>query len=63
LVNGIAVSIHHVVNCPRFPAVAFIFDERVAGMVNRWCAAIRCRLANGSGVNLTLNRICLKRYE
>jgi hypothetical protein len=35
LVNGIGVSIHHVVNRPRFRAVAFIFDKREMRMVNR----------------------------
>jgi hypothetical protein len=41
LVNGIAVSIHHVVKCARFCPVAFIFGERRARMVNRLCAAFK----------------------
>jgi len=40
LVNGIAVSIHHVVSCARIFPVAFILDERAADMVNPWYAAI-----------------------
>jgi hypothetical protein len=39
LVNRNGVSIHHVVNGVRFCPVPFIFDERFARMVNRWCAA------------------------
>jgi hypothetical protein len=39
LVNETMVSIHHVVSLARFCRVAFIFDENLTGMVNRWCAA------------------------
>jgi hypothetical protein len=39
LVNGIAVSIHHIGNRPRFCPVAFIFGENARLMVNRWCEA------------------------
>jgi hypothetical protein len=35
LVNGIGVLIHHDAGCAPFLSVAFIFDERRAGMVNR----------------------------
>jgi len=38
LVNGIAVSIHHVAKPVRFCPVAFIFNEWEPRMVNRWCA-------------------------
>jgi hypothetical protein len=38
LVNGIGVSIHHVVKSARFCRVAFIFGERARRMVNRWYA-------------------------
>jgi hypothetical protein len=31
--------IHHVVNGALIYPVAFIFDERASGMVNRWCEA------------------------
>jgi aspartate 1-decarboxylase len=41
LVNGIAVSIHHVANSARFCRVAFIFGEQASRMVNRWCPAAR----------------------
>jgi hypothetical protein len=47
-----------------FCPVAFIFDERSAAMVNRWFAFLplttAARSARVSGVNSTLNRICLK---
>jgi hypothetical protein len=43
LVNGIAVSIHHVVKCPRICPVAFILRERAADMVNPSYAANRDR--------------------
>jgi len=36
LVNGIAVSIHHVVKFARFHRVAFILSEWKGRMVNRW---------------------------
>jgi hypothetical protein len=45
LVNRNGVSIHHVVNSAPFCPVAFIFDEYLAGMVNRWCAIGRWMLA------------------
>jgi hypothetical protein len=38
LVNGIAVSIHHVAKWTRFCPVAFIFGEGAPRMVNGWCA-------------------------
>jgi hypothetical protein len=41
LVNGNAVSIHHVANRTRNCRVAFILNERAPRMVNRWCAAAR----------------------
>jgi hypothetical protein len=41
LVNGIAVSIHHIVTCAWFCPVAFIFDEPGAPMVNRGYARNR----------------------
>jgi hypothetical protein len=44
LVNRNGVSIHHVANPAPFHAVAFIFDERAASMVNRWYAPIAPRL-------------------
>jgi hypothetical protein len=44
LVNKNGVSIHHVANPAPFHAVAFIFDERAASMVNRWYAPIAPRL-------------------
>jgi hypothetical protein len=39
LVNASGVLIHHVVNGALIYPVAFIFDERASGMVNRWCEA------------------------
>jgi hypothetical protein len=60
LVNGNGFSIHHVAKSARFCRVAFIFGERRARMVNRWCAAARRARAAASGVNLVLNRIGLK---
>jgi hypothetical protein len=39
LVNGIGVSIHHIINWLWICPVAFIFDERGRGMVNPWCVA------------------------
>jgi hypothetical protein len=39
LVNESAVSIHHLAKQARIFGLAFIFDEREARMVNRWCAA------------------------
>jgi hypothetical protein len=43
-----------------FCPVAFIFSERRARMVNRWCAAAGARSTAISGVNLKLNRLRLK---
>jgi hypothetical protein len=60
LVNGNGLSIHHVVNSERFPPVAFIFDERDSGMVNRWCVTASQPPYNLAGVNPMLNRICVK---
>jgi hypothetical protein len=37
LVNGLAVSIHHVARWTPFCPVAFIFDECAKGMVNPRC--------------------------
>jgi hypothetical protein len=36
LVNRNGVSIHHVADRALICPVAFIFDERASGMVNRW---------------------------
>jgi hypothetical protein len=44
LVNETRVSIHHIVKPALFFAVAFIFNERAARMVNRWFAPLRCGL-------------------
>jgi len=61
LVNGIGISIHHVLDRRGFCAVAFIFDEGRSRMVNRWCAK-RIALARSCvpRVNLTLNRLCIE---
>jgi hypothetical protein len=48
LVNGIGVSIHHVVSCPRFRAAAFIFGERKRRMVNRKLCPARMLRVTGS---------------
>jgi hypothetical protein len=63
LVNRNGVSIHHVANTARFCPTAFIFDERRARMVNRWCVAAGAPFTAISGVNSALNRICLKGDE
>jgi hypothetical protein len=41
LVNRNGISIHHVGVSARFYPLAFIFDERGARMVNRWCVRQR----------------------
>jgi hypothetical protein len=63
LVNRNGVSIHHVANSAWFWPVAFIFGERAAGMVNRWCGVARSFIDDFPRVNLTLNRICLNLEE
>jgi hypothetical protein len=64
LVNKSGISIHHVASPARFCPAAFIFNERLAGMVNRWCvAATRRALHRVPGVNPMLNRVCLKLDE
>jgi hypothetical protein len=60
LVNGIGVSIHHIINWLWICPVAFIFDERGRGMVNPWCVAASRACASVPGVNPLLNRITLK---
>jgi hypothetical protein len=41
LVNKTGISIHHTAKPARLFPAAFIFDERAALMVNRWCARLR----------------------
>jgi len=63
LVNRNGFWIHHVANSARFHPVAFIFDERRARMVNRWLWRRAARPTTVPGVNLMLNRICVKLEE
>jgi chemotaxis protein CheZ len=63
LVNRNGFSIHHIANCAWFCPVAFIFGERRARMVNRWCVAAGPGCKTISDVNPMLNRICVKLDE
>jgi hypothetical protein len=62
LVNGNVDSIHHVGNEALIFRLAFIFDERAAAMVNRWCALEKFALQWMFRVNSVLNRMGLKRH-
>jgi hypothetical protein len=50
LVNKGGVSIHHIIKPALFSAVAFIFNEHTARMVNRWFAALPLRTLHGARV-------------
>jgi hypothetical protein len=63
LVNRKGFSIHHVAKSARFHPAAFIFSERQRRMVNRWYAAPGSTHRSDCAVNLTLNRLGLKREE
>jgi hypothetical protein len=63
LVNGIAVSIHHVAWAKRIYPVAFIFNKRAPLMVNRKYAAARRVFTTVPRVNVMLNRMWLKHGE
>jgi hypothetical protein len=55
LVNKTGISIHHVVKPALFFPVAFIFDERSALMVNRWCRSTAAGFCATRVVNPKLN--------
>jgi hypothetical protein len=60
LVNGSAISIHHIVRWASFCPVAFIFDECARAMVNPRFIGKTQMHHKITGVNPMLNRVCLK---